>query len=255
MPFGRVGRPPAGRRPAGWISAARSSPTRWAAKPEPAERGLRVRAGVGDLAARRRAGSGRRRPAGAEVVSPGMATAAGTCRRRSSGPGRRRWSGSSAPAGWACARWRGWCPGRRPRSPRRLSPSALRSRTGIASCRAGVSPYQTGSPSRQIRPWRNATSRCATSGPPTICPPGRPGRRWARWSGAPGRRRGTVPSSSTGTHSSRSAKDRSESSCQSPAMPVQVVDVGRARARCAPRPGRAAWTRHQRATPRLTSSR
>ena len=34
--------------------------------------------------------------------------------------------------------------------PRRAS----RSRTGIASCRAGVSPYQTGSPSRQIRPWR-----------------------------------------------------------------------------------------------------
>ena len=63
--------------------------------------------------------------------------------------------------------------------------------------------------------------------------PGRPGTRSARWSAGPGPRRRTKPvagcsARSTGTHSSRSAKDRSDEQLPVAGQPVQVVDVGRA---------------------------
>ncbi len=132
------------------------------------------------------------------------------------------------------------------RDHRPLSPSAERSRTGIASCRAGVSPYQTGSPSRQIRPcdrrWRGAPPRARRrSGRP-----GRPGRRSARWSGAPGPRRGTPARRLR--RPAPTAAGRRRTDRRSTASHRRAGADGRYRraaARCAPRLGHAGWTRRK----------
>ena len=169
------------------VTAARSSPTRCAAQSQPPVGRLRVRAGVGDLAGRVEPDQAVADPRGAgglprvprrreravgdhlgQVVGGGQVVELQLARGPRGGE-----VGVAADDGDHLAPRRGGGPG----SPRGGP---------------GVSPYQTGSPSRQIRPCGRAMARCATSGPPSdpadlvVLVGGR-----ARWSAAPAPRRGT----------------------------------------------------------------
>ena len=200
-----------GRRRGGTSSRVRSART-WcgqvAGEPEAAVDRQRVGARVDDparvvepdeaVAHARRVG-----------VVAALALVAGTSRRRSSGSARPPSAGRTAPGGSASGRPAGWCcgpPGRSRRPARR---------TGMTSTRTGTSSRHSGSPSRTSRPVACASSSIrrrpdgmkvpTTSSVRAVGPV--VGRIWP-----PAQK--PRPSRS-GSHSTRSAKDRSAMICQS----------------------------------------